>query len=86
MKNSTGAEKLPFVAIWLFFLPFLSGAAELSAQTTLSGKVEDAHTKAALAFVSVILKTEKDSAFVAGAITDEVGAFVFSGLKKGNYR
>lgn len=53
---------------------------------TLSGKVQDAQTKAPLAFLSVVLKTEKDSVFVAGALTDEAGSFTLSGLKKGNYR
>lgn len=53
---------------------------------TLSGKVQDAQTKAPLAFLSVVLKTEKDSAFVAGTLTDEAGSFTLSGLKKGNYR
>lgn len=51
----------------------------------LSGKVQDAQTTAPLAFLSVVLKTEKDSAFVAGALTDEAGSFTLSGLKKGNY-
>ena len=53
---------------------------------TLSGAVQDAQTKAPLAFLSIVLKTEKDSAFVAGALTDEAGSFTLSGLKKGNYR
>ena len=52
---------------------------------TLSGKVQDAQTKAPLAFLSVVLKTEKDSAFVAGTLTDDGGAFALAGLKKGSY-
>lgn len=38
---------------------FLFGTASVSAQTTLSGKVQDGQTKAPLAFLSVVLKTEK---------------------------
>lgn len=53
---------------------------------TLSGKVQDAQNKTPLAFLSVVLKTEKDSAFVAGTLTDEAGSFSLSALKKGNYR
>lgn len=53
---------------------------------TLSGAVQDAQTKAPLAFLSIVLKTEKDSAFVAGTLTNEAGSFILSGLKKGNYR
>jgi len=52
---------------------------------TLSGKVQDAQTKAPIAFLSIVLKAEKDSVFVAGALTDEAGAFTLPGLKKGNY-
>lgn len=52
---------------------------------TLSGKIQDGQTKAPLAFLSVVLKTEKDSVFVAGALTDESGAFALPDLKKGNY-
>lgn len=47
-------------------------AATLPAQTpasgvTLYGKVQDAQTKTALPYLSLVLKAEKDSAFVAGA-------------------
>lgn len=79
------AQKL--LASFLFVA--LSGAQAIaqnpSGAVTLSGKVQDAQTKAPLAFLSVVMKTEKDSAFVAGALTDEAGAFTLSGLKKGNY-
>ena len=52
---------------------------------TLSGKVQDAQTRAALPYLSVQLLTEKDSAFVEGRLTNEAGAFTFTGLKKGVY-
>ncbi len=52
---------------------------------TLYGKMQDAQTKTALPYLSLVLKTEKDSAFTAGTLTDETGAFTFSGLKKGAY-
>ncbi|MCW5924500.1 MAG: TonB-dependent receptor [Saprospiraceae bacterium] len=52
---------------------------------TVHGNVQDAQTKAALPYLTLVLKTEKDSAFVAGTLTDEAGAFTFSGLKKGTY-
>lgn len=64
--------------------------AHLYAQTpgisvTLYGNVQDAQTKTALPYLTLVLKTEKDSAFVAGTLTDEAGNFTFSGLKKGAY-
>ena len=52
---------------------------------TLSGKIQDAETRAALPYLTVQLLTEKDSAFVAGGLTNETGAFTFAGLKKGGY-
>jgi outer membrane receptor protein involved in Fe transport len=52
---------------------------------TLSGKVQDAQTKAALPFLTLQLLTEKDSVFVGGRLTNEQGAFTFTGLKKGSY-
>ena len=52
---------------------------------TLSGKVQDAETRAALPFLALQLLTEKDSAFVAGRLTNEAGEFTFTGLMKGTY-
>ncbi len=52
---------------------------------TLSGEVKDKIAKTPLSFVSVELKTVKDSAFVAGTITAENGGFTLSGVKPGNY-
>lgn len=80
----------PKLLVPLLFAAFCT--TQIIAQTpsgngiTLSGKAQDAQTKEPLAFLSVVLKTEKDSVFVAGAFTDEAGSFTMSGLKKGNYR
>ncbi|MBC8087889.1 MAG: TonB-dependent receptor [Phycisphaerae bacterium] len=52
---------------------------------TLFGKLQDAGTQAALPYLSLQLLAEKDSAFVAGRLTNEAGAFTFTGLKKGVY-
>jgi len=52
---------------------------------TVSGRVQDAQTKAPLPFLTVQLLAEKDSAFVTGRLTDGSGAFTFTGLKKGTY-
>jgi len=52
---------------------------------TVFGRVQDAQTKAPLPFLTVQLRTEKDSTFVAGRLTDGTGAFTFAGLKKGVY-
>ena len=42
-------------------------------------------SQAVLPFVSIILKTEKDSAFVTGTITNEEGRFTLMGVKPNNY-
>ena len=74
----------------LFLIALASAASLLAAQgatgsVTLSGRVEDGDSKAPLPYLSLQLVTEKDSAFVAGRLTDESGAFTFSGLQKGVY-
>ena len=52
---------------------------------TLSGRVQAAKTKAPVRFLTLQLRTEKDTAFVTGRLTDENGAFIFTGLGKGAY-
>ncbi len=52
---------------------------------TLFGRIQDAQTKTALQFLTVQLLTGADSAFVGGRLTNETGAFTFSGLTKGVY-
>lgn len=78
------------IRILLLLLPALFVTAVTQAQTagsnvTLFGKLQDADSKAALANLSLQLLTEKDSAFVAGRLSNDAGAFTFSGLKKGVY-
>lgn len=52
---------------------------------TISGIIKDKKTKTALAFVSVVLKTEKDNAFIAGTVSNEEGRFSIGGIKSGSY-
>jgi len=56
-----------------------------ASNVTVSGRVQDAQTKAPLPFLTVQLLLEKDSTFVTGRLTDGSGAFTFTGLKKGVY-
>ncbi len=76
----------------MFKLLLLSlGAASLlpaqapSGGVTVFGRVQDEQTKAPLPFLTVQLRTERDSAFVAGRLTDSTGAFTFTGLGRGVY-
>ena len=42
--------------------------------------------KSAVPYVNVVVKTEKDSAFVAGTVTNDEGRFSIANVKPGNYR
>jgi hypothetical protein len=53
-----------------------------AAAVTLSGKVQDAETKAALPFLTLQLQTERDSAFVGGRLTNAQGVFTFTGQEE----
>lgn len=52
---------------------------------TLSGLLKDKGAAAPLSYASVILKTQKDSAFVTGTISNDEGRFSIPGIKPGNY-
>jgi outer membrane receptor protein involved in Fe transport len=52
---------------------------------TVSGRVVDGDTRESVAYLTVQLLWEQDSAFVAGRLTNESGAFVFTGLRRGSY-
>ena len=63
-------------------------ATHLSAQVrsvNVSGVIKEAVSQQPLAYVNVLLKTERDSAFVAGTVTNESGEFTISGVAPGNY-
>jgi outer membrane receptor protein involved in Fe transport len=72
--------------ILYFFLLVLSWTAQAqSAKVTLSGLLKDANSKTMLPFVNAVLKTAKDSAFVAGTISGEDGRFSLKDISSGNY-
>ena len=60
----------------------------LQAQTssvTVSGMMKGKADKTALPFVNIVLKTEKDSNFVTGTVSNEEGRFTLTNIKSGNY-
>ena len=65
-------------------LLFFSG---LQAQSgvTISGIIKDNKSKLFLSFVNVMLKSDKDSSFVSGTITDEEGRFKLAKIKSNKY-
>ena len=73
--------------ITIFFLTVftvLSSYAQ-SSTVTLSGLIQNKTNKAPLSFVNIILKKEKDSAFVTGTVSNEEGRFTMPNIASGNY-
>lgn len=73
----------------LFVLAFLLLSVSASfAQTkvvSVSGTIKDKTAKTVLPFVNVVLKTEKDTVFVTGTVSNEEGRFTLSNVKPDNY-
>jgi len=55
------------------------------AQVSISGLILDATDQSSLSYANVVLKTEKDSIFTSGTVTNDEGRFILSGIKTGNY-
>lgn len=76
--------------IRLFFilisLIITSVASAQVSSVTISGVVKNETDKSAIPYVNVVIKTEKDSAFVTGTVTNEEGWFSIANIKPGNYR
>ncbi len=76
------------IKISLIFSLLICTVSMLQAQTssvTVSGMMKGKADKTALPFVNIVLKTEKDSAFVTGTVSNEEGRFTLTNIKSGNY-
>ncbi len=72
----------------LIFSLFVCKVSMLQAQTsavTLSGIIKGKADKTTLPFVNIVLKTEKDSVFVTGTVSNEEGRFTLTNIKSGSY-
>ena len=72
----------------LFFLLLVFTGSILKAQTSgvaISGIIKGKLDKTPLPFVNIVLKKEKDSAFVTGTVSNEEGRFTLSNIKSGSY-
>lgn len=78
------SDRIKIFCLLAFSLFFV----QLSAQVkfvTISGQVKDQTTGETLPYVNVVIKADKDSAFVAGTITDADGRFSLGNIAHGNY-
>jgi len=69
----------------LVVAPCAAFAQSTATGVTLSGRVQDADSRAPLPYLTVQLLAGRDSAFITGRLTSEAGTFTFTGLRKGNY-
>jgi len=74
-----------FITIILLITLSLSNVFSQSSSITISGMLKDKTTKTPLSYVNVILKTEPDSSFVTGTVSDDEGRFTLSNIKPDNY-
>lgn len=65
------------------FLPTASYAQ--TSGVSISGLIKNKSDKSALPFVNIVLRTEKDSAFITGTVSNEEGRFTLSSIKSGSY-
>lgn len=76
-------KAVSFIGFLFVFISQHSSFAQIS--VTVSGIIKAKTTKAPLAYVNVILKTEKDSVFVTGTVSNEEGRFSLANIKPNNY-
>ena len=55
------------------------------AKVTVSGNVKDKNSETPLPYVNVVIKSENDSLFVGGTVTNDKGLFTLAGISPGNY-
>jgi hypothetical protein len=73
------------IILYIILHFFIFSISYAQTNVTVSGTIKDKNTKSVLPFVNVVLKTEKDSSFVSGTVTNEEGRFSLSKIKSGNY-
>ncbi|WP_133583928.1 outer membrane beta-barrel family protein [Sphingobacterium yanglingense] len=78
-------NKVEFLFVWIFTMIFAIANAQVGT-VTLSGMVKNKADRLALPYVNVVVKSEKDSAFVTGVMTNEEGRYSITNVKPGNYR
>ncbi|WP_159728250.1 outer membrane beta-barrel family protein [Sphingobacterium sp. 18053] len=75
--------RLFFIFILVIFSSVVS--AQVSS-VSLSGIIKNKTDKLAIQYVNVVVKSDKDDAFIAGTMTNDEGRFTISKIKPGNYQ
>jgi outer membrane receptor protein involved in Fe transport len=76
------AKLISLVILFSFLTSYSFGQ---NKSVTVSGLIKDKADKSALSYVNVVLKTDKDSAFVTGTVSNEEGRFTLSNIKPNSY-
>ena len=79
---------MKFLTLFLLLaisLTYKAQRANTSSFGSISGKLIDGETEKAMQYVSIVLYSQKDSSFVAGEITNDVGEFYLKKVPFDNY-
>ncbi|HEX7905465.1 MAG TPA: TonB-dependent receptor [Chitinophagaceae bacterium] len=68
-----------------FITAFIAYSFAQSKLVTVSGTVKSKSSKKGLPYATIMIKTVRDSAFVAGTVTNEEGRFTVANIKPANY-
>ena len=77
--------RIKIIVVFSFILFAVSTLQAQISTVTLSGLIKSKANKNVLPFVNIVLKTEKDSAFVIGTVSNEEGRFTLANIKSGRY-
>ena len=77
--------RVRFITTVIFTTFFITHSFAQNKGVTISGIIKDKVNKTTLSYVNVVLKTEKDSAFVTGTVSNEEGRFTLSNVILNNY-
>jgi outer membrane receptor protein involved in Fe transport len=77
------SERILILAFMLLFIA--TGTFAQNKSVVISGIIKDKADKTALSYSNILVKTEKDSAFVTGTVSDEEGRFILPGIAPNNY-
>ncbi|MBU0942399.1 MAG: TonB-dependent receptor [Bacteroidetes bacterium] len=73
------------IVLTLLLQLVLVSAIHAQKSVTISGVIKDKKTQIVLPYVNVVLKTEKDAAFISGVISNEAGRFSLAKVQPGKY-